>query len=93
MLFRSGHVESSSKSLKRFKEVYSVTDAELERIAEHDGSIRALPILATLTVLLNGVPIYFGRGIPVHVREGDEDARRLHITHFPLALRRKRVDA
>lgn len=82
-----GHVEPSSKSLERFKQTYSVTVGQLEKIEEHDGGIRPLPIVATLAVHLSGETIYLGRGIPAHVREGDEDARRLHITHFPLASR------
>lgn len=82
--FKAAESVPASALRDRFVKYYSISEQDLRQREDHDAFVRPLPIVMALSLLLNGSTVYRSVGMPAHVTEHDEDARRLHVAHFPL---------
>ena len=75
----------STKAMSAFLSYYSVSREKLTQLEDADAFIRPMPIVAAIRVFVADKPIYSAQGIPIALTEHDDDARRLHLIHFPLS--------
>jgi hypothetical protein len=76
--------DAKSQAMTEFLSYYSVSRDKLSQLEDADSFVRPIPISASLQVRVNDRVVYSSYGIPVGITEHDEDARRLHLIHFPL---------
>jgi TIR domain len=77
----------------RFAKYYRIDKKQVEQLSDVDSFLYPIPIVAELTLELNGTTVFFSQGLPARVTEGDGDARRIHITHFPFGQNESKPEA
>lgn len=76
--------DAQTKAMSALLSYYSIAKEALTKLEDSDVFVWPIPIVAALNVTVNDRTVYSSHGIPVSLTEHDEDARRLHIIHFPL---------
>jgi hypothetical protein len=78
--------------LIRFINHYRIDKKQLDELSDVDSFLYPMPIVAELKLEMNGALVFFSQGVPARIGEGDEDARRIHITHFPFGQSAEKPD-
>ena len=81
---KTQETDAEAKAMSAFLAYYSVSREKLTQLEDADAFIRPMPIVAALRVFVADKIIYSAQGIPIGLTEHDEDARHLHLIHFPL---------